>query len=106
MPTNVRSTVITVMPTHNALTLQDHLHASVAMWLITMETEQHVILSEDLVTQKSLAKTPKKCPSYILGYIPACRIRLTVTGVCVIEPQAMGGEDRHFIATVITVDPQ
>ena len=61
---------------------------------------------EDLVTQKSLAKTPKKCPNYIPGYIPACRIRLKVTGVCAIEPQAMGGVHRHFIATVITVDPQ
>ena len=45
---NVRSTVITVMPTHNALTLQDHLHVSVAMRLVTMETGQHVILSVSL----------------------------------------------------------
>ena len=58
------------------------------------------------MTQKSLVKTPKKCPNYIPGYIPACRIRLTVTGVYAIEPQAMGGVDRHFTATVITVDPQ
>ena len=80
--------------------------SDVTSFYTSLTSVHFFILQEDLLTRKSLEQTPKKCPSYIPGYIHACRARRKVTGVCAIEPQAMDGVDQHFTAAVITEDPQ
>lgn len=53
MSMNVHSTVMTVMPTQNVQTRQDHLLASVTITLTTMAMEKRATLTEAWKTQVS-----------------------------------------------------